>query len=166
MSEPGRATTESLLRELVPHVLGAVMRRFGDFPASEDAVQEALIAAARQWPRDCVPDNPRGWLIRVASRRMTDQLRSDLARRRREEAWAVEVPTGEPPAAGDDDTLILLFMCCHSALTHASAVALTFHLSSSYKLHPQLRAENINLAACHVLRGDRAHGLGPLRGHL
>jgi len=133
MSEPGRATTESLLRELVPHVLGAVMRRFGNLPAAEDAVQEALIAAARQWQRDGIPDNPRGWLIRVASRRVTDQVRSDVARRRREAAWALEVPTEEPPAseAGvaertmQDDTLILLFMCCHPALTPASAIALT-----------------------------------------
>lgn len=138
MSEPARATNESLLRELVPHVLGAVMRRFGDFAAAEDAVQEALIAAARQWPRDGVPDNPRGWLIGVASRRMTDQLRSDLARRRREAAWAVEATVTEPPATeaavreasvanglGQDDTLILLFMCCHPALTPASAIALT-----------------------------------------
>jgi RNA polymerase sigma factor (sigma-70 family) len=132
MSEPGRSSHELLLRELVPRVLGAVMRRFGNFPAVEDAVQEALIAASRQWPRDGIPDNPHGWLIRVASRRMTDQLRSDLSRRRREAAWTIDLPMEAPASdalpddgAGQDDTLILLFMCCHLALTPASAIALT-----------------------------------------
>lgn len=120
--------TEQLLRDLAPQVLGAVMRRFRDFAASEDAVQEALVAAAVQWPREGVPRNPRGWLIQVASRRMTDYVRSEVARRRREAAAAV--PLDEPAIAVDadseqDDTLILLFMCCHSALTPASAIALT-----------------------------------------
>ncbi len=121
---PRRATNEHLLRELAPQVLGAVVRRFHDFPAAEDAVQEALLAAATQWPREGAPENPRGWLIRVAWRRMTDQIRSDLARRRREAESLVQEPDlvaeKEP-----DDTLILLFMCCHSALTAASAIALT-----------------------------------------
>ena len=80
------AGSEHLLRELAPQVLGAVIRRFRDFAAAEDAVQEALIAAATQWPREGLPDNPRAWLIQVASRRMTDHLRSELARRRRETA--------------------------------------------------------------------------------
>ena len=70
------ASTEQLLRDLAPQVLGATMRKYGDFAVAEDAVQEALIAAATQWPRRGVPDNPRGWLIQVASRRMTDQIRS------------------------------------------------------------------------------------------
>jgi len=115
---------EDLLRDLAPQVLGAVMRRFGDFDAAEDAVQEALVAAALHWPRETVPANPRGWLIQTAVRRMTDQIRSELARRRREGAAAM----AEPPAVditGRDDTLILLFMCCHPALTAASAIALT-----------------------------------------
>jgi len=115
---------EDLLRELAPQVLGAVIRRFGDFDAAEDAVQEALLAAATHWPGDGLPDNPRGWLIQVAVRRMTDQIRSEQARRRREDLAATE----EPPTAdvGDrDDTLLLLFMCCHPALTPASAIALT-----------------------------------------
>ncbi len=128
-----RPTPESLLRELVPHVLGAVMRRYGNFPAAEDAVQEALLAAAQQWPEQGVPDNPRGWLIHVASRRMTDHLRSELARRRREAAWIREAPADEQPLSepksadetAQDDTLILLFMCCHPALTPPSAIALT-----------------------------------------
>jgi len=124
---------ESLLRELAPQVLGAMVRRFRDFSAAEDAVQEALLAAALQWPREGQPDNPRGWLIQVAARRLTDQIRSDVARRRREAALApaedaVIVPT---PAGGlaveeeEDDTLVLLFLCCHPALTPPSAIALT-----------------------------------------
>src|SRR6185437_14809531 len=124
---------EPLLRELAPQVLGAIVRRFGDFAAAEDAVQEALLAATLQWPNDVLPDNPRGWLIQVAARRMTDQLRSDFARRRRETtvyAWSpVEQQIVAAPDAGDashqDDSLILLFMCCHPALTRASAIALT-----------------------------------------
>jgi RNA polymerase sigma factor (sigma-70 family) len=124
---------EHLLRELAPQVLGAVVRRFGDFAASEDAVQEALLAAALQWPEEGVPDNPRGWLIQVAVRRMTDQLRADLARRRREASVVSEMPLHEQvapaPDSGipveQDDTLLLLFMCCHPALTRPSAIALT-----------------------------------------
>ena len=101
-----------------------VIRRFGDFDTAEDAVQEALLAAALHWPREGPPANPRGWLIQTAVRRMTDQLRSEQARRRREDVAAMR----EPPAADvtdRDDTLILLFMCCHPALTPASAIALT-----------------------------------------
>jgi len=118
---------ENLLRELAPRVLGAVIRRFGDFGAAEDAVQEALIAAALQWPRDGMPDNPRGWLIQVAARRMTDRLRSEQARRLREAFAAMPIATEETQAAGSDqdDTLILLFTCCHPALTPSSAIALT-----------------------------------------
>jgi RNA polymerase sigma factor (sigma-70 family) len=131
------ADAEHLLRDLAPQVLGAVIRRFRDFSAAEDAVQEALLAAAVQWPVEGVPDNPRGWLIQVAARRMTDHLRVELGRRRRE----FVVVTQDPPspayfrpgfgAAGpddgteQDDTLILLFMCCHPALTRPSAIALT-----------------------------------------
>ena len=115
---------EDLLRELAPQVLGVVIRRFGDFDSAEDAVQEALLAAARHWPAEGVPDNPRGWLIQAAVRRMTDQLRSEQARRRREGAAARAEPPA-PDVTGRDDTLVLLFMCCHPALTAASAIALT-----------------------------------------
>jgi RNA polymerase sigma factor (sigma-70 family) len=129
-SGPADSTIEQLLRELSPQVLGAVIRRFRDFAAAEDAVQEASIAAAVQWPREGVPDNPRAWLIQVASRRMTDYFRSEAARRRRETAAALEMDQAAPPAAletetDQDDTLTLLFMCCHSALTTSSAIALT-----------------------------------------
>ena len=122
-----------LLRELAPQVLGAVARRHGDFAAAEDAVQEALIAAATQWPVEGLPVNPRGWLYHVALRRLTDQVRSEMARRRREDAVASEVWADwafVPPPDGEvgvdqDDTLVLLFMCCHPALTPPSAIALT-----------------------------------------
>jgi RNA polymerase sigma factor (sigma-70 family) len=119
------AVSEHLLRELAPQVLGPIVRRFHDFAAAEDAVQEALLAAALQWPRDGLPDNPRGWLIQVASRRLTDFVRSEAARRRRE-AEAAGDPTVELQSATDqDDTLTLLFMCCHPSLTSSSTIALT-----------------------------------------
>ena len=131
ISGPPNPGFEHLLRELTPQVLGAVMRRYRDFAASEDAVQEALIAAAEQWPRDGVPNNPRGWLIQVALRRMTDHVRSEIARRNREFELAQELPVVVAPAIysepqmDPEDTLVLLFMCCHPALTSASAIALT-----------------------------------------
>jgi RNA polymerase sigma factor (sigma-70 family) len=126
-------TVEALLRELSPQVLAALTRRFGNFDTAEDALQEALLAAATQWPQQGMPESPRGWLITVASRRLTDQLRSDLARARRESAAAALLPPIElvAPAAdedlpsNEDDTLTLLFLCCHPALSPASQVALT-----------------------------------------
>ncbi len=115
---------EDLLRELAPQILGVVVRRFRDFDAAEDAVQEALLAAALHWPREGLPDNPRGWLIQAAVRRMTDQIRSEIARRRREElAASIGMPAVD--VTDRDDTLTLLFMCCHPVLTPASAIALT-----------------------------------------
>jgi RNA polymerase sigma factor (sigma-70 family) len=115
---------EGLLRELAPQVLAALVRRHGQFDACEDAVQEALLAAATQWPSEGVPDSPRAWLVTVGARRLADLWRSDSARRRREEAvFAAEVEDVEVPAR--DDTLTLLFLCCHPALTSASQVALT-----------------------------------------
>jgi RNA polymerase sigma factor (sigma-70 family) len=124
---------EDLLRELTPQVLGALIRRHGQFEDCEDAVQEAVLAAAVQWPAEGVPDNPRGWLLTVASRRLIDQVRSEHARRERESALAAESVTSEAAtsevAAEDvpdtDDTLALLFLCCHPALTPASQTALT-----------------------------------------
>jgi RNA polymerase sigma factor (sigma-70 family) len=127
---PYDAPIEHLLRELAPQVLGAVARRFRDFSSAEDAVQEAMIAAFTQWPQEGVPENPRGWLIQVACRRMTDHVRSEIARRERETAVAAETENltslHEIEADMDpDDTLVLLFMCCHPALTPSSAIALT-----------------------------------------
>jgi RNA polymerase sigma factor (sigma-70 family) len=113
---------EDLLRELAPQVLGALVRRYGHFDACEDAVQEALLAGALQWPGEGRPENPKGWLIAVASRRLIDQLRSDQARRTREGTVAAESP---PESSDQDDTLTLLFMCCHPALSPASQIALT-----------------------------------------
>src|SRR5579885_1965165 len=98
MAARGAIATEHLLRELAPQVLGAILRRFRDFAAAEDAVQEALVAAAMQWPRDGAPDNPRAWLIQVAARRMTDHVRSESARRRREMAAALEADQLGAPA--------------------------------------------------------------------
>src|SRR5438876_2099025 len=130
MTKPWDTSSEHLLRELAPQALGAVARRFRDFSSAEDAVQEAMIAAFTQWPQEGVPENPRGWLIQVASRRMTDQLRSEIARRERETAVGREVDIIVPAVEIESDmdtadTLILLFMCCHSALTSSSAIALT-----------------------------------------
>jgi RNA polymerase sigma factor (sigma-70 family) len=103
-----------------------VVRRFRDFAASEDAVQEALLAAALQWPHDGLPSNPRAWLTQVAFRRMADHIRSESARRVREQETALEAARiVEPEAIEEDDTLVLFFMCCHPALTPASAIALT-----------------------------------------
>jgi RNA polymerase sigma factor (sigma-70 family) len=129
---------QHLLRELAPQVLGAVARRHagrgaGDFAMAEDAVQDAMIAAATQWPASGVPGNPRGWLYSVALRRLTDYLRADIARRKREEVaaiavwaeWAFVPAVDEAPPLEEDDSLTLLFMCCHESLTPASAIALT-----------------------------------------
>jgi RNA polymerase sigma factor (sigma-70 family) len=116
---------EDLLRELAPQVLGTLVRRHGQFDACEDAVQEALLAAALQWADGGVPDNPRSWLLTVASRRLVDEWRSESARRRREESTAaLEVPVREQ-AVSHDDTLTLLFLCCHPSLSVPSQLALT-----------------------------------------
>jgi RNA polymerase sigma factor (sigma-70 family) len=125
------ANTEHLLRELAPQVLGAVMRRYRNLSSCEDAVQEALIAAATQWPDEGVPQNPRGWLLQVALRRMTDHVRSEIARRNREAVAMEDLPVVvaptmySEPEIDPDDTLVLLFMCCHSSLSAPSASALT-----------------------------------------
>jgi RNA polymerase sigma factor (sigma-70 family) len=126
-------SVQHLLRELTPRVLGTLMRRYRDFTACEDAVQEALIAALKQWPEQGLPDEPVAWLIRVATRRLTDQVRAETARRLREKLVVGLIPADEQialaadeaGAASRDDTLDLLFMCCHSSLTPPSQVALT-----------------------------------------
>ncbi|WP_225802488.1 RNA polymerase sigma factor [Streptomyces sp. NK15101] len=124
---------EDLLRSHAPQVLGALVRRHGSFDLCEDAVQEALIAAARQWPEDGVPEHPRGWLLTVATRRFVDLVRAEAARRRREDAVAVATPDSEllaraaddAPDTDRDDSLSLLFLCCHPDLSPSSRIALT-----------------------------------------
>ncbi len=130
--EPVRKV-EHLLREIAPQVLGALARRHRDFAAAEDATQEALLAASIQWPSEGIPENPAGWLYRVALRRLSDQVRSEVARRRREEHLTDELANEEMLVSSfdeefepeQDDTLTLLFMCAHPSLTTSSAIALT-----------------------------------------
>jgi RNA polymerase sigma factor (sigma-70 family) len=134
----GDPSTEDLLRELAPQVLGVLMRRYAGLDSCEDAVQEALLDAATQWPAAGLPDNPRAWLLTVATRRLADILRSESARRQREDAVFLATPpavlagadawladAGAAAARDSDDTLTLLFLCCHPALTASSQVALT-----------------------------------------
>jgi len=121
---------ENLLREFAPQVLGTLVRRHGQFAACEDAVQEALLAAALQWPNEGVPDRPRSWLLTVANRSLVDEWRSESARRRREETLAALEPAADQEDAShwpadQDDTLALLFLCCHPALSPPSQLALT-----------------------------------------
>jgi RNA polymerase sigma factor (sigma-70 family) len=129
---PDSGGVEDLLRELAPQVLGALVRRYGQFHLCEDASQEALLAAALRWPADGLPENPRGWLITVASRRLADQVRSEASRRNREDLIASATPQSELLAApadarpvGSDDSLALLFGCCHPELSSPSQIALT-----------------------------------------
>jgi RNA polymerase sigma factor (sigma-70 family) len=116
---------EHLLRTEAPQVLGALVRRFGHFDIAEDAVQDALLAAAQQWPTHGIPDYPRGWLIRVGYRRMVDQLRAEQLRQRREYQLASQLTPDSPEEPADDDSLTLLFLCCHPILSPVSQVALT-----------------------------------------
>jgi RNA polymerase sigma factor (sigma-70 family) len=127
-----RSEVEGLLRGLAPQVLGALVRRYGHFDLAEDAVQEALLAATSQWPTQGVPDSPRAWLIAVAARRLTDLLRSEQARRRREDQvarWMLpehhRAPAADQASPESDDTPVVLFLCCHPALSAAAQIALT-----------------------------------------
>jgi RNA polymerase sigma factor (sigma-70 family) len=124
VTSAGPTDTEHLLRALAPSVLGAVARRYGNFADAEDAVQEAFLTAATAWPADGVPDNPRAWLYRVATRRMVEQFRRDEARRRREDV-TVGADTEPDPISGQDDAVTLICMCCHPALTPGSSIPLT-----------------------------------------
>jgi RNA polymerase sigma factor (sigma-70 family) len=161
---------EDLLRELAPQVLGSLVRRYGQFDACEDAVQEALLAAYQQWPGE-MPDDPRGWLYAVASRRLIDDWRSESARRRREETAAVEEPPpveGPPDpsaAAGHDDSLTLLFLCCHPSLSPPSQLALTLRavgglttaeIASAFLVPEATMAQRISRAKSQI----RASGIG------
>jgi RNA polymerase sigma factor (sigma-70 family) len=158
---PGRQ--ERRLRELAPQVLAAVLRRYRDFSAAEDAVQEALIAAAATWPSEGEPDNPLGWLVRVASRRMADEYRGTEARRRREDlaaSWSMGTPE---PVSGHDDTLILMFLCCHPSLTPASAIPLTLRavgglttreIATAFLIPEATMAQRISRAKAKVKSAD------------
>ena len=129
---PLDAATGLLLRDLVPQVVGVLVRRYRDFSAVEDAVQDALLDAVKQWPNDGIPENPRAWMIQVASRRFADHVRGEVSRRRREYETAMtggyHMPPVEPETQ-EDDALILLFLCCHPSLTDASAIALTLRVA-------------------------------------
>jgi RNA polymerase sigma factor (sigma-70 family) len=153
-------------REESPHVLAALLRRYGDFEACEDAVQEALLAAARQWPGDGLPDSPRGWLVTVASRRLVDQRRAEGARERRELADAALAEPG--PAAERDDSLALLLLCCHPALSRPSQVALTLRavgglttdrIARAFLVPESTMAQRISRAKARLRQVDAPFGL-------
>ena len=158
----GGAGVEDLLRELAPQVLGILVRRYGRFDACEDAVQEALLAAAQQWPAGGLPASPRSWLVTVASRRLVDEWRSEGARQRREEAVAaLEVEPG--PTGSADDTLTLVFLCCHPALSVPSQLALTLRavgglttaeIAAAFLVPEPTMAQRISRAK-QTIRGDR-----------
>ncbi|MEV0550016.1 RNA polymerase sigma factor [Nocardia salmonicida] len=153
---------EDLLRELSPQVLGVLVRRFGDFDLAEDSVQDALLAAATQWDRDGLPDNPRGWLIQVAQRRMADAVRAEVARRRRETTVFVrDVPVD---AIERDDTLDMYFLCCHPDLPPAGAVALTLRavgglstaeIATAFLVPESTMAQRISRAKKRLAESDR-----------
>jgi RNA polymerase sigma factor (sigma-70 family) len=124
LNRPSATRIEDLLRELAPQVLGALVRRHRRFDACEDAVQEALLAAAQRWPEEGIPDDPRSWLVTVGNRRLVDEWRSEGARRRRERSDVELDVRGQRPSA-HDDTLTLLFLCCHPSLSAPSQLALT-----------------------------------------
>lgn len=142
MSEQHRV--EDLLRELAPQVLGTLVRRYGVFDTCEDAVQEALLAAALQWPAEGIPEQPRAWLVTVASRKLVDQVRSEQARRHREDRIALATPQAEllsraadaEPETDRDDSLALLFLCCHPALSRPSRTALTLRAVGGRRRRP------------------------------
>jgi RNA polymerase sigma factor (sigma-70 family) len=173
------AEIEDLLRESAPQVLGALVRRYGHFDTAEDAVQEALLAAATQWPGEGLPDNPQAWLITVASRRLTDLLRAEQARRRREDevsSWILPADFAAPaadagtPAADADDGLIVLFMCCHPALTPASQIALalravggltTAQIAAAFLVPEKTMAQRISRAKQQVKASNLPFRLPP-----
>jgi RNA polymerase sigma factor (sigma-70 family) len=160
--------SESLLKELAPQVLGGLVRRYGQFDAAEDAVQEALLAASLQWPREGVPDNPRAWLTSVASRRLIDEFRSENARRRRE----ADVTRGEttPDVSDRDDTLDLLFLCAHPALSGPSQLALTLRavgglttgeIAQAFLVPESTMAQRISRAKQLIRRSGRGFAAPP-----
>jgi len=163
------AAAEDPWRALAPRVLGALARRTGDFSAAEDAVQEALIAATTAWPGGRVPENPYGWLATVASRRLADQVRSDRARRRREDS-AVARSAESDPASGSDDSLAVILMCCHEVLTPASAIPLTLRavgglttreIAAAFLLPEATMAQRISRAKARIKAAGATFDLPP-----
>ncbi len=161
---------EDLLRELAPRVLVAVARRYSDFASAEDAVQEALVAAATTWQSDGRPDNPMAWLVRVASRRMIEQYRRDEARRRREDLAASWSLTRVESPSGHDDTLTLMFMCCHPSLTPASAIPLTLRavggmstreIATAFLVTESTMAQRISRSKARITASNEPFGLPP-----
>jgi RNA polymerase sigma factor (sigma-70 family) len=166
------SSIDGILRAQAPQVLAAVVRKYGDFDSSEDAVQEALLAASEQWPTQGLPDNPRAWLITVASRRRIAALRSESARRRREEAAAALAPVDTEPAPASDDTLTIFLLCCHPALTRPSQVALTLRavgglttaeIARAFLVPEKTIAQRISRAKQRIKATGAAFGL-PLEG--
>ncbi|GAA3299837.1 sigma factor-like helix-turn-helix DNA-binding protein [Dactylosporangium vinaceum] len=165
----GTFAAGDLLRELAPQVLGALVRRYGHFDLAEDAVQEALVAAVRQWPAD-PPADPRAWLIAVAARRLTDLLRAEQARRRREES-VVRLDHAVPPQINDvDDSLVLLFMCCHPALKPDAQLALTLRavgglstaeVARAFLVPPEVMARRIGRAKQRIKASGLPFALPP-----
>jgi RNA polymerase sigma factor (sigma-70 family) len=164
------AAIEDLLRELAPRVLGALARRHGQFDACEDAVQEALLAAALQWPKEGVPDDPRAWLLTVAGRRLTDEWRSESARRSREEGVAAQELRETPAAVDEDDTLTLLLLCCHPELSAPSQIALTLRavgglttaqIASAFLVPETTMAQRISRAKATIRAAGSAFSMPP-----
>jgi RNA polymerase sigma factor (sigma-70 family) len=175
-SDPG--DLEHIWRRCAPDVLGALVRHFGDFDAAEDAAQEALLAAARQWPEEGVPEYPTGWLITVASRRLIDRWRSDRSRAERERLAVARTPSVEAfaPAADAavgadrDDSLALLLLCCHPALTRPSQVALTLRavaglstaaIARAFLVPEATMAQRISRAKTRLREAGARFGLPP-----
>ncbi len=159
-----------LLRDLAPRALGAVVRRYGHFADAEDAVQEALLAAATTWPADGAPDNPLAWLIRVASRKMADQYRRDEARRRREDLAASWSLIPHEPVPAHDDTLILMLMCCHPSLSPGAAIPLTLRavgglttreIAAAFLVPEATMAQRISRAKAKLKAADEPFALPP-----
>jgi RNA polymerase sigma factor (sigma-70 family) len=166
----GRPTAGDLLRDLAPRALGAVVRRYGHFADAEDAVQEALLAAATTWPADGTPDNPLAWLIRVASRKMADQYRRDEARRRREDLAASWSLIPHEPVPAHDDTLILMLMCCHPSLSPGAAIPLTLRavgglttreIAAAFLVPEATMAQRISRAKAKLKAADEPFALPP-----
>jgi RNA polymerase sigma factor (sigma-70 family) len=166
----GPQATGDLLRDLAPRALGAVVRRYGHFADAEDAVQEALLAAATAWPADGTPDNPLAWLIRVASRKMADQFRRDEARRRREDLAASWSLIPHEPVPAHDDTLTLMLMCCHPSLSPGAAIPLTLRavgglttreIAAAFLVPEATMAQRISRAKAKLRAADEPFALPP-----